>query len=119
MIDAIALVAILTELLAGLLIGIKSSTRGGAEPFGRLGARMLRQGAPFIFSLACVLVSLIVLTITLKDFLQVPARTEIAALSICGCMSASRNFACYPGRDAKWHQCNRVPQESSPGRSTG
>ena len=63
---------------------INGLARDAAEPFERLGARFLTQGALFIFSLACLLVSLVFLTIALNDFLQTRAGTEIAALSIGG-----------------------------------
>ena len=63
---------------------VNGLARDAAEPFERLGARFLRQGALFIFSLACLLVSLVFLTIALNDFLQARAGTEIAALSIGG-----------------------------------
>lgn len=63
---------------------VNGLARDAAEPFERLGARFLRQGALFIFGLSCLLVSLVFLTIALNDFLQARAGTEIAALSIGG-----------------------------------
>jgi uncharacterized membrane protein YkgB len=63
---------------------IKGLAHDAVEPIERLGARFLRQGALFIFSLACLLVSLVFLTIALYDFLQAREGTEIAALSIGG-----------------------------------
>jgi hypothetical protein len=63
---------------------IKGLARDAAEPFEQLGARFMRQGALFIFGLACLLVSLVFLTVALNDFLQTRAGTEVAALSIGG-----------------------------------
>jgi len=63
---------------------LKGLARDAAEPLEELGARLLRQGALFIFGLACLLVSMVFLTIALNDFLQARAGTEIAALSIGG-----------------------------------
>jgi hypothetical protein len=63
---------------------VNGLARDAAEPFERLGARILRQGAFFMFGFPCLLVSLVFLTIALNDFLQTRAGTEIAALSIGG-----------------------------------
>jgi hypothetical protein len=61
---------------------IKGLARDASEPFERLGVRILRQGALFVFGLSGLLVSLVFLTIALNDFLQTRAGSEAEGLRL-------------------------------------